>query len=107
MSRKQGQSLFKVICSKLSNGLEELLEPLLELAFQIAREGREGRRFGALFPIGDAEAVMVWSRPLTLNPFEGHLQELQSHRLHRPVGYGERNLPSWMVPSSCLPTEFF
>jgi DNA integrity scanning protein DisA with diadenylate cyclase activity len=49
-----------------------VLEPLLELAVEIAREGREGRRIGTLFTIGDAEAVMAWSRPLILNPLEGH-----------------------------------
>jgi DNA integrity scanning protein DisA with diadenylate cyclase activity len=42
------------------------------LAVEIAREGREGRRIGTLFTIGDAEAVMAWSRPLILNPLEGH-----------------------------------
>ena len=72
MARKQGQLLFKIICSKLTNCREEILEPLLELAIEIAREGREGRRIGTLFTIGDAEAVMAWSRPLILNPFEGH-----------------------------------
>jgi len=75
MSREQGQPSFKVICSKLSNCPEEILEPLLELAIEIAREGREGRRIGTLFTIGDAEAVMAWSRPLLLNPFEGHLSK--------------------------------
>jgi DNA integrity scanning protein DisA with diadenylate cyclase activity len=64
--------MFKVICSKLSNCPEKILEPLLELAIEIAREGREGRRIGTLFTVGDAEAVMAWSRPLILNPFEGH-----------------------------------
>jgi DNA integrity scanning protein DisA with diadenylate cyclase activity len=72
MARKQGQLLFKIICSKLTNCREEILEPLLELAIEIAREGREGRRIGTLFTTGDAEAVMAWSRPLILNPFEGH-----------------------------------
>src|SRR5215475_11373451 len=64
--------MFKVICSKLSNCPEKILEPLLELAIEIAREGREGRRIGTLFTIGDSDAVMAWSRPLILNPFEGH-----------------------------------
>ena len=71
MSRTWGLS-FKVICSSLSDCREEIFEPLLELAVEIAREGREGRRIGTLFTIGDAEAVMAWSRPLILNPLEGH-----------------------------------
>jgi diadenylate cyclase len=72
VSRKPRQLSFKVICSKVSNCRQEVLGPLLELAVEIAREGREGRRIGTLFTIGDADAVMAWSRPLILNPFEGH-----------------------------------
>jgi diadenylate cyclase len=72
VSRIWGQLSFKVICSKLSDCRKEILEPLLELAVEIAREGREGRRIGTLFTIGDAEAVMAWSRPLILNPLQGH-----------------------------------
>jgi len=64
--------MFEVICAKLSHCSEKTLEPLLELAIEIAREGREGRRIGTLFTIGDADSVMAWSRPLILNPFEGH-----------------------------------
>jgi diadenylate cyclase len=75
MSRKRGQLLFEVICSKLSNCREEILEPLLELAIEIAREGREGRRIGTMFTIGDPDAVIAWSRPLILNPFEGHSKD--------------------------------
>jgi len=72
VSRTPGPISFKIICSKLRNCRDEVLEPLLELAVEIAREGREGRRIGTLFTLGDAEAVMAWSRPLILNPLEGH-----------------------------------
>src|SRR5215471_3536850 len=75
--------MFKIICSKLSDCPEKTLEPLLELAIEISREGREGRRIGTLFTIGDAEAVMAWSRPLILNPFEGH------PRKHRHIASAE------------------
>src|SRR5678816_4565991 len=72
VSRRRTLLSFKLICAKLARCREDVLEPLLELAIEIAREGREGRRIGTLFTIGDAEAVMAWSRPLILNPFEGH-----------------------------------
>jgi DNA integrity scanning protein DisA with diadenylate cyclase activity len=71
VARKKGQLSAQVIC-RLSNCRGEVLEPLLELAIEIAREGREGRRIGTLFTVGDAAAVMAWSRPLILNPLEGH-----------------------------------
>jgi len=72
VSRTPGPISFKIICSKLRNCRDEVLEPLLELAVEIAREGREGRRIGTLFTLGDAQAVMAWSRPLILNPLKGH-----------------------------------
>jgi diadenylate cyclase len=72
VAKQQVPPPIELICSKLVNCRGEVLEPLLELAVEIAREGREGRRIGTLFTIGDAEAVMAWSRPLILNPMEGH-----------------------------------
>ena len=50
----------------------ELMELVIQLAFQIAREGREGTHVGALLVVGDTEAVMRNSRPRIINPFQGH-----------------------------------
>jgi diadenylate cyclase len=50
----------------------EVLNALLDLAIEIAREGREGRRIGTLFTLGRADAVLVHSRPLILDPLAGH-----------------------------------
>jgi DNA integrity scanning protein DisA with diadenylate cyclase activity len=44
----------------------------LELALEIAREGREGRRIGTLFTVGKADAVLAASRALILDPLAGH-----------------------------------
>ena len=49
-----------------------VLEPLIELAVEIAREGREGKRVGTLFTLGDEDAVLARSRPLILDPLSGH-----------------------------------
>ena len=38
----------------------------------LAREGREGRRIGTIFTLGDEEAVLARSRPLILDPMSGH-----------------------------------
>lgn len=54
-----------------------VFEPLLELAVEIAREGREGRRIGTLFTLGDEAAVLGKSRPLILDPLAGHARELR------------------------------
>lgn len=52
------------------------LEELIELAVELAREGREGRKVGTLFVFGDHEAVLRRSRPLLLDPLHGHDAEL-------------------------------
>jgi DNA integrity scanning protein DisA with diadenylate cyclase activity len=84
MKESRTQTSFQSICSKLSECRRDVLEPILELSVEIAREGREGRRIGTLFTVGDAEAVMAWSRPLILNPLAGHPKErrrITSNRL--------------------------
>ncbi len=53
----------------------ELLEVVLQISFELAREGREGSHVGALFVLGDSEAVMAHSRPRIINPFHGHGRE--------------------------------
>lgn len=50
----------------------QLLEILLNLAFEISREGKEGRPVGALFVIGDTDEVLNRSHQLIINPFLGH-----------------------------------
>lgn len=49
-----------------------ILESTLELALEIARDGREGRRIGTLFTLGKADVVLAASRPLILDPLTGH-----------------------------------
>jgi diadenylate cyclase len=65
-------TMFKAICAQLPRCKKENLEPVIELAVEIAREGREGRRVGTLFTFGDADAVLARSRPLILDPLAGH-----------------------------------
>jgi DNA integrity scanning protein DisA with diadenylate cyclase activity len=50
----------------------KILETTFNIASQIAREGREGKPAGALFILGDCDNVLKNSRPLIINPFEGH-----------------------------------
>jgi DNA integrity scanning protein DisA with diadenylate cyclase activity len=52
-----------------------VLQSTVELALEIAREGREGRRIGTLFVIGRADAVLAASRALILDPLAGHAPE--------------------------------
>jgi diadenylate cyclase len=52
------------------------LESVVHLAVELAREGREGRKVGTLFVIGDVDSVLEQSRSLLLDPLYGHSEEL-------------------------------
>lgn len=49
-----------------------VVHAVTELAIEIAREGREGRRIGTLFTVGAEEEVLRRSRCLILDPLAGH-----------------------------------
>ena len=67
--------LFEEICSKRRGVDTRVLEEVVALAVEIAREGREGRKIGTLFVVGDAEEVLRRSRPMILDPLYGHPDE--------------------------------
>jgi DNA integrity scanning protein DisA with diadenylate cyclase activity len=64
--------MFENIYAGAGGRCKHILEPTLELAIEIAREGREGHRIGTIFTVGDADAVLERSRPLILDPLAGH-----------------------------------
>jgi diadenylate cyclase len=69
--------MFESILCQVADYDPEIVESLIELAVEIAREGREGRRIGTLFTLGDEEAVLARSRSLILNPLEGHPESVR------------------------------
>jgi len=72
--------MFKSICQRVRRCNKKNLEPTIELAVEIAREGREGRRIGTLFTFGDADGVLARSRPLILDPLAGHSEQSREIR---------------------------
>lgn len=50
----------------------EVFLRVLEVAFDLGRFGREGRRVGALMVVGDHAAVLAHSEQMILNPFKGY-----------------------------------
>ncbi len=58
------------------------LEEVIQLAVELAREGREGRKVGTLFVIGAVNDILAQSRPLLLDPLYGHPNEIL--RIDRP-----------------------
>src|SRR5260370_31184149 len=64
--------MFESVLCQLTEYDPDVLESLIELAVAIAREGREGKRVGTLFMLGDENAVLARSRALILDPLLGH-----------------------------------
>jgi len=67
--------IFDAIAAEVPWCRREVLQRLIELAMEIAREGREGRRIGTVFTFGHVDRVLASSRPLILDPLAGHAPE--------------------------------
>jgi DNA integrity scanning protein DisA with diadenylate cyclase activity len=63
------------ICSRQREVNTRVLEETVSLAVEIAREGREGRKIGTLFVVGDSGEMIKRSKPLILDPLHGHPDE--------------------------------
>jgi diadenylate cyclase len=55
-----------------SNTTPATLTAVTDLAIEIAREGREGRKIGTVFTVGAETQVLQHSRCLILDPLAGH-----------------------------------
>jgi diadenylate cyclase len=64
--------LIKKIAELASNVDYTVLKAVLNLAIDVGREGREGKKLGTAFIIGDTEKVLSMSHQIILNPYEGH-----------------------------------
>lgn len=53
----------------------ETLRPVVDLATEIGREGREGKPVGTLFVVGDTRKVLSMCRPINFNPFRGYSRQ--------------------------------
>lgn len=69
--------MFETICKMSPECQASVLEQTIQLGVEIAREGREGRKIGTMFIIGDEEEVLKHSSPLVLDPLQGHPPEVK------------------------------
>ena len=78
------EETFGPVCesANCSAARRRTLEEVIQLAVELAREGREGRKVGTLFVIGAVDQILAQSRPLLLDPLYGHPSELL--RIDRP-----------------------
>ena len=68
---RPSQEELKDICS--GTAVEpDILDSVIQVAMEIAREGREGQAIGTAFVVGDTKNVLNYSKQFVLNPFHGH-----------------------------------
>ncbi|MBN2514441.1 MAG: diadenylate cyclase [Deltaproteobacteria bacterium] len=53
----------------------EVFETVLNIAVELAAQGREGRSVGTIFILGDSEKVLQLSRQMIMNPFMGYEED--------------------------------
>jgi DNA integrity scanning protein DisA with diadenylate cyclase activity len=66
------QTIVDAILAGCDGVSRDVAEWTVSLAAEIAEEGREGHRVGALFTIGGAPSVLAHSQPLILDPLARH-----------------------------------
>lgn len=77
-----GSDLLEDVVAERESVDSTTLEQVVTLAVELAREGREGRKVGTIFTVGDADSVREMSQPMILDPLSGHANE--TRRLDRP-----------------------
>ena len=71
---------FEILTSDYINDIIESVRPevfnaVLNLACEIAAQGRESKKIGTIFVLGDEEKVLQLSRQMIINPFLGYSEE--------------------------------
>jgi diadenylate cyclase len=71
---------FEILTSDYITDIIECVQPevfntILNIACEIAAQGRESRKVGTMFVIGDDEKVMQLSRQMIINPFLGYTED--------------------------------
>ncbi len=71
---------FEILTSDFINDVLENVRPevfnaALNIALELAAQGREYRKVGTIFVLGDDEKVMQLSRQMIINPFSGYSEE--------------------------------
>jgi Uncharacterized conserved protein len=71
---------FEILTSDFINDVIENVRPevfnaALNIACELAAQGRESKKVGTIFVLGDDEKVMQLSRQMIINPFLGYLED--------------------------------
>ena len=65
--------LFNIGTHNLSQDINpNVIEAILEVALELAKEGREDKRIGTAFVIGDKSEILKYTKQLIINPFTAY-----------------------------------
>jgi diadenylate cyclase len=78
---------FEILTSDFINDVVEAVQPevfnaALNIACELAAQGRENKKVGTIFVLGDHEKVMQLSRQMIINPFMGYAED--EHNILNP-----------------------
>ena len=93
---------FEILTSEHLVNLTEKVHPevfgaILNLSIELAAQGREGRKVGTSFIIGDHDRVLQLSRQMIINPFMGY-SEAERNVLNPELKETSRNSPPLTAP---------
>ena len=71
--------LFNISTHNLAENINpNVIETVIEIALEIGREGREERRIGTGFIIGDKSEILKYTKQLIINPFSAYPDEAKN-----------------------------
>jgi DNA integrity scanning protein DisA with diadenylate cyclase activity len=71
--------LFNISTHNLAENINpNVLETVIEIALEIGREGREDKRVGTAFIVGDKSDILKYTKQLIINPFSAYPDEAKN-----------------------------
>lgn len=72
------QIFFNISTMKLAENLDsEAIEAIINIALEISNEGREGRKVGTAFVVGNIAEISPYVKQMIINPFSGVPEEMR------------------------------
>lgn len=71
--------LFNISTHNLSENINpNVIESIIEIALEIGKDGREDKRIGTAFIVGDKSEVLKYTKQLIINPFLAYPEEAKN-----------------------------
>ncbi len=72
------QLFFRISTHNLAENINsDVLESIINIAMELAKEGREGKKIGTSFIMGNSSEILPLTKQLVINPFSGYPEDLR------------------------------